>query len=326
LTGEHVLEALEQGDITPLKVAGMLPDPTWAGLYMIHETEKGYLFEALTQVDVIFPVLHGTYGEDGTLQGLLEMAGLAYVGAGVLGSSLGMDKGVFKTLMRAHGIPVLDWMVITRQEIVSNIDHAIERATNLADFPLFVKPANLGSSVGITKCTSRSDLFEGLLDAARYDRRILVERGLNAREIEVSVLGNEEPQVSIPGEVIPSREFYSYEAKYIDDRSELLIPAPISPELTEQVREYAARAYQAIDCAGMARADFLLEKAGSDHLQPGELYLSELNTIPGFTRISMYPKLWAASGLPYPALVDRLIELALARKSDRDHTEYRRGG
>jgi D-alanine-D-alanine ligase len=237
-----------------------------------------------------------------------------------------MDKGVFKTLMRAHGLPVLDWLVITRQEIESGIDHVIERATRLADFPLFVKPANLGSSVGITKCTSPSDLFEGLLEAARYDRRILVERGLNAREIEVSVLGNEAPQVSIPGEVIPSREFYSYEAKYIDDRSELLIPAPISPELTEQVREYAARAYQAIDCAGMARVDFLLEKAGPDYLQPGELYLSEVNTIPGFTKISMYPKLWAASGLPYPALVDRLIELALARKADRDHTEYRRGG
>jgi D-alanine-D-alanine ligase len=317
LTGEHVLEALEQGDITPLKVAGMLPDPTWAGLYMIHETEKGYLFEALTQVDVIFPVLHGTYGEDGTLQGMLDMADVAYVGAGVVGSSVGMDKGIFHDVMKANDIPVVETMLVLRSDLADHMDEMISSAEKMSPYPLFTKPANLGSSVGITKCQSRADLVDGLMDAARYDRRILIQRGINAREIEISVLGNDVPEASVPGEIIPSREFYSYEAKYIDGASELLIPAPISEETAKIARQLAVKACKAIDCQGMARVDFLLDR------ESGDLYLNEVNTIPGFTSISMYPKLWEACGVSYPMLVDRLIELALERKADRRKTEYR---
>jgi D-alanine-D-alanine ligase len=328
LVGEGVLAAMSQGKVNGLLPATILPDVTRHGLYQIGETQRGELqrgelLQQFAELDVVFPVLHGTFGEDGTLQGLLEMADLAYVGAGVLGSSLGMDKGVFKDVMRAHGVPVVDSIIVLRSEIETDAEKVIERAVQLAEFPLFVKPANLGSSVGITKCCSRSDLLEGLIEAARYDRRVLVERGVNAREIEVSVLGNERPQASIPGEIIPSREFYSYEAKYIDSSSALLIPAPISAEMTAKVQELAVCAFRAIDCAGMARVDFLLEKVDPGAGRAAEIYLNELNTIPGFTQISMYPKLWEASGLPYPALIDRLIELALARKADRDHTERR---
>jgi D-alanine-D-alanine ligase len=234
-----------------------------------------------------------------------------------------MDKGVCKDVLRSHDIPVVEWMIFTRSEIEADVAQVAQKAQDFAAFPLFVKPANLGSSVGVTKCMTRSDLLEGLIEAAHFDRRVLVERGVpNAREIEISVLGNDEPRVSVPGEVIPSREYYSYEAKYIDETSRLLIPAPIPPELTRRVQELALRAYRAIDCAGMARVDFLLEQKGSNN-EPGELYLSELNTIPGFTKISMYPKLWEASGLPYPALIDRLIDLALRRKQERDRTERR---
>jgi D-alanine-D-alanine ligase len=225
--------------------------------------------------------------------------------------------------MRAQNIPIVESLVISREDIEHDLENVIDRAVNLAGFPLFVKPANLGSSVGVTKCLSRSDLMEGLFEAARFDRRIIIERGVNAREIEVSVLGNEDPKVSIPGEIIPSREFYSYDAKYIDGLSELLIPAPISPELTERVRELAKGAYEAIDCAGMARVDFLMEKDSTGGSTLEGLYLSEVNTIPGFTQISMYPKLWEASGLPYPALIDRLIELGMDRKADRDRIERR---
>jgi D-alanine-D-alanine ligase len=323
LTGENVLDAMLNARTDELARATLMPDPTQAGLYRIPDGADGERFSHLVDLDVVFPVLHGTFGEDGTLQGLLEMADLAYVGAGVLGSALGMDKGVFKDVMRFHGIPVLDWIVATRRQIEQNVDSVVERAMQVAAFPLFVKPANLGSSVGVSKCRSRSDVLEGLLEAARYDRRVIIERGINAREIEISVLGNEQPRASLPGEIIPSREFYSYEAKYVDDRSELLIPAPIPPELVRKVQELAVRAYQAIDCAGMARVDFLLEKTSPTGDEPGELYLNELNTLPGFTRISMYPKLWEAGGLSYPALVDRLIELALERKAERDHTERR---
>ncbi|MGD0751250.1 MAG: D-alanine--D-alanine ligase family protein [Anaerolineales bacterium] len=274
-------------------------------------------FEKLTDLDVVFPVLHGTYGEDGTLQGLLEMADLAYVGAGVTGSSVGMDKGVFKDVMRAIGIPTVESIIVLRSEIEKDIEAVIRRAETVSAYPLFIKPANLGSSVGITKCNRRADLGEALLEAAAYDRRVLVERGVNAHEIEVSVLGNDDPQASVPGEVLPSREFYSYESKYVDGTSGLLIPAPLPDETAEKIRRMAVSAYQAVDCAGMARVDFFLEK------NTGEIYLNELNTIPGFTSISMYPKLWEASGLSYTGLVDRLIELALERKADRNRTERR---
>jgi len=321
LVGSDVLEALESGDTHRLTPAVFLPDISRPGIYTLDPTQDGLVLKPFASLDVIFPVLHGTFGEDGTLQGMLEMAGTPYVGAGVLGSSLGMDKGVFASVMAAEGIPILETRVVLRSEIESDLEGVVARAEQVAAYPLFIKPANLGSSVGVTKCRSRSDLVEGLLEAARYDRRILVQRGIEAREIEISVLGNDLPQVSLPGEVIPSREFYSYEAKYIDGNSGLIIPAPLSAELTARVQELALRAYHAADCAGMARVDFLLDKS------TGELYLGEINTIPGFTQISMYPKLWEVSGLPYPALLDRLIKLALERKADRQHTEwsYQRG-
>jgi D-alanine-D-alanine ligase len=317
LTGEDVLSAMESGRHASLSSVTMLPDPTRRGLYKLIPSSSDDLLEFLTAFDVVFPVLHGTFGEDGTLQGLFELADLSYVGAGVLGSSLAMDKGVFKDVMRANDIPVLESIIVQRGDIERQADVFIEKAEQLAPYPLFTKPANLGSSVGVSKCNNRSDLLEGMMDAAQYDRRVLVERGVNGREIEVSVLGNDNPQASIPGEVIPAAEFYSYQAKYHDDRSELLIPAPLPREVADLVQYLAVKAYRAIDCAGMARVDFLLDR------DSGKLFLNELNTIPGFTRISMYPKLWEASGLSYPALVDRLIELALERKGERDRTERR---
>jgi D-alanine-D-alanine ligase len=319
LTGADARDALEKGDTGNLTNCTILPDPSKPGLYVLPRTDPAQNcgFEQLTDLDVVFPVLHGTYGEDGTLQGLLEMADLAYVGAGVTGSSVGMDKGVFKDVMRAIGIPTVESIIVLRTEIEKDIEAVIRRAESVSAYPLFIKPANLGSSVGITKCNRRADLGEGLLEAAAYDRRVLVERGVDAREIEVSVLGNNEPEASVPGEVLPSREFYSYESKYVDGTSGLLIPAPLPDETATKIRQMAVRAYQAIDCAGMARVDFFLEKGS------GEIFLNELNSIPGFTSISMYPKLWEATGLSYRGLVDRLIELALERKTDRSRTERR---
>ncbi len=315
--GENVLDALEQNKTDAFDHAVIFPEPNRQGLYAIRNTE----YVKITDLDVVFPVLHGTFGEDGTMQGLFELADVAYVGAGVVGSAVGMDKGIFKDVMRANEIPVVDWVILRRAEIEGDIESAIRKAESLGAYPLFAKPANLGSSVGITKCNSRADLGEGLMEAALFDRRILVERGMvNAREIEVSVLGNDEPMASVPGEVLPSREFYSYESKYVDGTSGLVIPAEIPAETSDQIRDLAVRAYKAIDCAGMARADFFLER------ETGRVILNELNTLPGFTKISMYPKLWNATGISYPELVDRLIQLALERKAVRDHTarEFRR--
>jgi D-alanine-D-alanine ligase len=336
-TGENVHQVMSETQLAARAIdvpaglipAAFLPDPSFPGLHTLSSSSEivrdlppnSQVMTLLTHLDVVIPVLHGTFGEDGTLQGVLEMAGTAYVGAGVLGSALGMDKGIFKDVMRANHIPIVETVVVLRSEIEQQMEKVIQQAENLANYPLFVKPANLGSSVGITKCQSRADLIEGLIEAASYDRRVVIERGVNAREIEVSVLGNDQPQASIPGEIIPSREFYSYEAKYIDDRSTLLIPAPLSPHLTHKVQDLAVRAYRAIDCAGMARVDFLLDKDTSGEENEEAIYVSEINTIPGFTSISMYPKLWEASGLAYPALVDRLIELALERQVERDRTE-----
>ena len=321
LVGEQLLDRMTAGltetDRDLLSQAAILPDPIQRGVFAIRESDQGRILEYLSDLDVVFPVLHGTYGEDGTVQGLLEMAEIAYVGSGVLASSLVMDKAAFRDVMRANNIPQVKTLLVLRREIEGSIEGIVAQAEAMAPYPLFVKPANLGSSVGISKCYNRSDLQEGLLEAARYDRRILIERGVPAREIEVSVLGNDVPVASVPGEIVPAADFYSYEAKYIDDRTELIIPAPLPFDLTEQIREVAVRAYRAADCAGMARADFLLDK------DSGELYLNELNTIPGFTSISMYPKLWEASGLPIAQLVDRLIELALERRGERDRTEWR---
>jgi len=318
-TGANVLECLEKETTEGLEHVILSPDPSEHGLYVLRGSE----YTKLTDIDIFFPVMHGTYSEDGTMQGLLEMADVAYVGAGVVGSSVGMDKGVFKDVMIANDIPVVDTLVVLRCEIEEDMETIIRKAEAMSGYPFFTKPANLGSSVGVTKCNNRSDLQEGLLEAAAYDRRILIQRGIkNVREIEVSVLGNDDPQASVPGEVEPSREFYSYESKYVDGTSGLLIPAPIPAETSELIRQIAVRAYKAIDCAGMARVDFLLEK------DTNAIYLNEVNTLPGFTKISMYPKLWEATGLPYVELVRRLIELALERKAERDRTkrEYRSEG
>jgi len=319
LTGANTLEAFEKGNTKDLDRVVPPTEPSHQSLYIARSTKMGDKLETLAGVDVFFPVLHGPFGEDGTLQGLLELADVAYVGAGVAGSSVGMDKGIFKDVMRANGIPIVESLLVLRSEIEKDMNTVIEKVEKMGAYPFFAKPANLGSSVGISKCNSRSDLGEGLMEAARYDRRTIIERGVgNVREIEVSVLGNEDPQTSVCGEVLPSREFYSYESKYVDGTSGLIIPSQLPAEVTDRIREYAVRAYKAIDCAGMARADFFFNN------DTNQIYLNELNTLPGFTSISMYPKLWQASGLTYPQLVDRLIELALERKAQRDHTEHRR--
>jgi D-alanine-D-alanine ligase len=317
MTGADACQCFENSELSALTECTILPDPTRPALYGLQHNNGGLSFELISDLDVVFPALHGTYGEDGTVQGLLELTDLAYVGAGVTGSSVGMDKGVFKDVMLANHIPTVESIIVLRSEIEKDMDAVIRRAEAVAAFPLFIKPANLGSSVGISKCNNRSDLGEGLLEAAAFDRRVLIERGVDAHEIEVSVLGNDSPTASVPGEVLPSREFYSYESKYIDGTSGLLIPAPLSATVSEQIRTLAVRAYKAIDCAGMARVDFFVEK------NTGTVFLNEINTIPGFTSISMYPKLWEATGLSYPQLVDRLVELAFERKAERDRTERR---
>ena len=258
-------------------------------------------------IDVVFPVLHGPMGEDGTVQGLLELAGVPYVGCGVLASAVGLDKAMMKAAFSAAGLPQVPWLLVRRAEWRADSAGAIERIEAHLHYPVFVKPANMGSSVGITRATDSFTLAQGLDEAARYDRRIVVEQGIDAREIEVSVLGNDEPQASVAGEIVPSNEWYDYQAKYLGGESKILIPAPISDALAEQVRQMAIQAFKAIDGAGLARVDFLLDR-GSE-----ALYLNEANTMPGFTPVSMYAKMWAASGLSYSALLDRLIELALER-------------
>lgn len=271
--------------------------------------------QAALDLDVVFPVLHGPFGEDGTVQGLFELGGIPYVGAAVAASAVGMDKALMKDVFRAHGLPVLDYVVLKRRDWEAAPAAAVAAVESELSYPVFTKPANMGSSVGVRKCNDRDQLRAGLAEAARYDRKMLAEQGVPAREIEVSVLGNEEPMASVAGEIIPSREFYSYAAKYLDDASDLLIPAPLSDGQMAEVRRLAVDAYQAIDCAGMARVDFLLDQ------ETGDLYLNELNTIPGFTPISMYPKLWEASGISYTELIDRLIQLALERHADTRRSE-----
>jgi D-alanine-D-alanine ligase len=311
LSGPNALEALTGKDLTGLFPVAMLPEPGHNQLYRLDHSK----FQPYENVDVYFPVLHGSFGEDGTLQGLFEMADVTYVGAGVLGSAVGMDKALFKDVMRANQIPVVESLTFLRNEIEADVQAVLADVESVLKYPVFVKPVNLGSSVGVSKCKNRSDLLEGVLDAARYDRRVLIERGVNGREIEVSVLGNRDPKASIPGEIVPSDEFYSYKAKYIDDHSQLIIPARIDAATSEQAMSLAVQAFTASDCAGMARVDFLLER------ESNELFLNELNTIPGFTKISMYPKLWEATGISYPDLVNHLIRLAFERKEERDRIE-----
>lgn len=263
-------------------------------------------------LDVIFPVLHGPYGEDGTIQGLLELANVPYVGAGVLASSVGMDKALMKLVFSARGLPICDYRVVMRRDWERRRDGVLGDLQAALPFPMFVKPANLGSSVGISKAKTPAELAAAMDLAAEFDRKIVVEAAVpEAREIECAVLGNDDPQASVAGEVIPSREFYDYEAKYIDGASSIVIPAEIQESLAGEVRRLAIAAFQAIDCAGMARVDFLLSRS------TGEIFVNEVNTIPGFTTISMYSKLWHASGVDYPTLLDRLIELARERHDEK---------
>jgi D-alanine-D-alanine ligase len=263
-------------------------------------------------LDVIFPVLHGPYGEDGTVQGLLELANVPYVGAGVLGSAVGMDKAVMKQLFAAHGLPLAPYVSTLRREWERDAVSVTARVGRELGYPVFVKPANLGSSVGISKAKNDAELREAVRIAADFDRKIVIEAAVpKAREIECAVLGNDDPEASIAGEIVPSREFYDYEAKYLDEGSKLLIPAPISDEQLAEVRRLSIAAFRAVDGAGMSRVDFLMDG------DSGKLYLNEVNTIPGFTTISMYPKLWEASGLSYPDLVHRLITLALERHAEK---------
>ncbi|CAN5572424.1 D-alanine--D-alanine ligase family protein [soil metagenome] len=275
---------------------GLVPANGWAG-----------------EIDVIFPALHGPMGEDGTVQGLFELAGVPYVGAGVLASSVAMDKALCKQVLDQAGIPQAPWVTTRRRDWNRNPDGVIEVIESLLGFPCFIKPANLGSSIGISKARSRKELIEGLDEACLHDRRIVIEKGLDARELEVSVLGNDDPIASVVGEVIPgeNHEFYDYEAKYVDDDADLVIPADIPESISQTVRRLAVAAFKEIDCAGIARVDFLLDR------HTGDVYLNELNTLPGFTSISMYPKLWEATGVPLAELVDRLLELALERADDR---------
>jgi D-alanine-D-alanine ligase len=344
-SGEHevslvsatsVMQALDRGkyDVIPI---GITPEGRWVSspealrmlkekAEMEHEPERFLVPEPTRRslvpadapgaagegVDVIFPLIHGTYGEDGTLQGLLELADLPYVGAGVLGSALGMDKIAQKLVCAKAGIPVARYVWFPSSEYERNPRAAVRRVERALTYPLFVKPANTGSSVGITKAHTRAELLEGIAQAARYDRRVIVEQGIrNAREIECAVLGNDEPVVSVPGEILPSNEFYDYDAKYVDGKSQAIIPARLPRAVTARLQKLARLAYTATDCAGMARADFFVTRGGQ------RVVFNELNTLPGFTSISMYPKLWEASGLAYGALLDRLIELALERHREK---------
>ena len=274
-------------------------------------------------VDVIFPVLHGTFGEDGTIQGLLELADIPYVGAGVLGSAAGMDKDIMKSLFIAAGIPIVKHVTILRAAWEKDPKKVQKLMESKLTYPVFVKPANLGSSVGISKAHNRKELGPAIEEAAKFDRKIVIEQGVGgkkekAREIECSVLGNDEPEASVPGEIVPGTEFYDYTAKYVDEGSQLIIPAKLTKAETKRVQELAVAAFQAVDCSGLARVDFLMDP------KTRKIYLNEINTMPGFTAISMYPKLWGASGLAYADLIDRLIQLGIERHEDKKKNQYSR--
>ncbi|MEX1277339.1 MAG: D-alanine--D-alanine ligase family protein, partial [Bacteroidota bacterium] len=281
----------------------LVPDPRKQGLVPLQNSGTAVTSHA---VDVVFPVLHGPFGEDGTIQGLFELADVPYVGSGVLGSAVGMDKVIQKQLLRQSEIPVAPDIWFPYDEFGRGQKKIIASIEKKLRYPCFVKPPNMGSSVGISKAHTRGELIAAIHLAGEFDRKILVERGIqHGREIECSVLGNEEPVASVPGEIIPSNEFYDYDAKYVDGKSRAEIPAKLSKAAVKRIQDYSVRAFKALDCAGMARVDFLVQRGGT------KMYLNEVNTIPGFTSISMYPKLWQASGLSYPELLDKLITLAL---------------
>lgn len=310
LTGASVLESFKARQLSQLNEAVLVNENNVINLYIRANDALSFV----SSVDVVFPVLHGTYGEDGTIQGMFEILDVAYVGAGVLASSVCMDKSITKHIVEADGIPVLPYGTFLRSEIKAEIQVVMDKCEAVAEYPLFVKPTNLGSSVGITKAHNRQELEQGLLIAKRYDRRVIVEKGISPREFEISVLGNDQPSCSVPGEVVPDAEFYTYQDKYYNGQAELLIPAPLTDQQTSLIQEYAIQVFKSVDCSGLARVDFLMDIA------TGQIYFSEINTMPGFTDISMFPKLWNANGLSYPQLVERLIALALERKADRDET------
>ncbi|GAA3748260.1 D-alanine--D-alanine ligase family protein [Terriglobus aquaticus] len=289
------------------------------------------------KLDVVFPVLHGTFGEDGTVQGMLEMADIAYVGSGVLGSAVGMDKDAMKVMFAAAGLPIVKHVTLLRSEWKGSPRKCVARVEERLQYPVFVKPANLGSSVGISKVKTRAELAPAINEAAKFDRKIVIEEGVGgtgrtratgkARELEIAVLGNDDPIASVVGEIVPDREFYDYESKYdSNSTSEPVIPAKLSRAESKQMREMAVRAFRACDLSGLARVDFLMEAAPSGTpgkaAKPAKIYLNEVNTMPGFTSISMYPKLWQASGIPYAELIDRLIQLALERHAERKQTSF----
>ena len=308
--GESVL-------VPPVPSEALVPFETPAALSPVRPAPPDHVLS----VDVIFPVLHGTFGEDGTIQGLFELAGMAYVGSGVLGSATGMDKDTMHRLFASAGLPIVKWVTFLRAEWEKSPRKVRARIESALKYPVFVKPANLGSSVGITKAHTAKELGPAIELAARFDRKIVVEQGVGGtkkpRELEVAVLGNDSPEASVVGEVIPGKEFYDYEAKYLSEGSDLIVPAKLTKAQTKQVREMAIRAFQACDCAGLARVDFLMDPGKSERI-----FVNEINTLPGFTSISMYPRLWAASGVPYPELIDRLIALALERRADQDRNRY----
>jgi D-alanine-D-alanine ligase len=316
--GAAVLSKGEAVIVPPVPQShGLVPFESASGSGHAHAIEHSI------DVDVIFPVLHGTFGEDGTVQGLLELADIPYVGAGVLGSAAGMDKDVMKKLFAAAGLPIVRHVTILRRDWEQDQKKVRREIERKLKYPVFVKPANLGSSVGISKAHGRSELGPAIETAAGYDRKIVIEQGVGgkkqkARELEVSVLGNDDPKASIVGEIVPAAEFYDYNAKYLDEGSQLLIPAKIGKKQMKETQQMAVAAFQAVDCTGLARVDFLMDP------KTGKIFINEINTMPGFTSISMYPKLWAASGLEYADLIDRLIQLAVERHQDKKRNLYSR--
>jgi D-alanine-D-alanine ligase len=342
LTGKLMLEPrnLRAGDPETTSPAAVLargeavlvpPEPVHRQSGLVpFQTDAGLMRRASDRainVDVIFPVLHGTFGEDGTIQGLLELADIPYVGAGVLGSAAGMDKDIMKSLFIAAGIPIVRHVTILRAAWEKDPKKVQKLVESKLPYPVFVKPANLGSSVGISKAHNRKELGPAIEEAAKFDRKIVIEQGVGgkkdkAREIECSVLGNDEPVASVPGEIVPGKEFYDYTAKYVDEGSQLIIPAKLTKAETKKVQELAIAAFQAVDCSGLARVDFLMDPGPPSKAR--KIYLNEINTMPGFTAISMYPKLWAASGLAYADLIDRLIQLGIERHEDKKKNQYSR--
>jgi len=308
--------ALQSGKIEGKSTVILLNDPSGNTLIRTDDNQRFEKSSNLEKIDIIFPILHGPYGEDGTIQGLLELTNIPYVGSGVAASAISMDKDFMKIIFQQRNLPILKWMTIKRKEWQKNKEKILSLIRNDFEYPLFVKPANLGSSVGITKVHKKEELEKAINLASSYDSKILIEEGLeDVREIECAVLGNDEPRASVVGEVRPAGEFYDYDSKYIDGGTQLIIPAELPDDVSKKVQEIALSAFKSVDAVGMARVDFFVSK------KENKIYLNEINTIPGFTSVSMYPRLWVASGMPYPELIDRLIQLALEKYQDKNQNK-----